>query len=151
MAKCYQTCTVSEQQCVAACPHEATEAMPVAVKTAPSERTMQREFSSYVKKYSKKYTHDEFFTRYTIFKANYNKIRLHNLSKSTFSMAVRRAPQQCTSLAAAARSIHPLHPLYSARSPRLDVCVPPSLLMCAPACVPINAFFCVPAPVVAVR
>jgi cathepsin L len=35
-----------------------------------------------------RYTHDEFFPRYTIFKANYNKIRAHNLSKSTFSMAI---------------------------------------------------------------
>jgi len=53
-----------------------------------SEQTYQREFTQFVKKYEKKYTHDEFFARYNIFKANYNKIRVHNIGKHSFSMAV---------------------------------------------------------------
>jgi cathepsin L len=53
------------------------------------ESEYQTHFTSFVKKFNKKYTHDEFFPRYTIFKANFNKIRHHNLNaKATFSMAV---------------------------------------------------------------
>jgi len=52
------------------------------------EAVYQKEFSAFVKKYEKKYTHDEFFPRYNVFKANYNKIRHHNLGKHTYSMAV---------------------------------------------------------------
>jgi cathepsin L len=49
----------------------------------------QAEFSQFVKKYGKKYTHDEFFPRYNIFKANFNKIRHHNMnSKATYTMAI---------------------------------------------------------------
>jgi C1A family cysteine protease len=53
-----------------------------------SEKEYQTLFSGFVKKYQKKYPHDEFFTRYNIFKANYNFIRAHNMKKSTYSMAV---------------------------------------------------------------
>jgi cathepsin L len=60
----------------------------VEAKDALTEQDYQTFFSAFVKKYNKKYTHDEFFPRYTIFKANYNKIRAHNKGKSTFSMAV---------------------------------------------------------------
>jgi C1A family cysteine protease len=60
----------------------------VEAKDAISEKDYQSFFTAFVKKYNKKYTHDEFFPRYTIFKANYNKIRLHNMGKSTFSMAI---------------------------------------------------------------
>jgi len=57
-------------------------------KTSPVEKEYQTMFSAFVKKYAKKYTHDEFFARYTIFKANFNKIREHNMQKSTFSMSL---------------------------------------------------------------
>jgi len=60
----------------------------VEAKDALTEQDYQNFFSGFVKKYNKKYTHDEFFPRYTIFKANYNKIRAHNKGQSTFSMAV---------------------------------------------------------------
>jgi len=53
-----------------------------------AENDYQNFFSGFVKKFGKKYTHDEFFPRYNIFKANYNKIRAHNAKESTFSMAV---------------------------------------------------------------
>jgi len=53
-----------------------------------TEKQYQTEFSTFVKKFNKKYTHDEFFPRYTIFKANYNKIRHHNAKQSTYTMAV---------------------------------------------------------------
>jgi len=55
-----------------------------------AENDYQNFFSGFVKQYSKKYTHDEFFTRYNIFKANYNKIRAHNAGKSTYSMSVNQ-------------------------------------------------------------
>jgi len=59
-----------------------------AKKDALTESDYQSFFTSFVKKFNKKYTHDEFFPRYTIFKANYNKIRAHNMKKSTYSMAI---------------------------------------------------------------
>jgi cathepsin L len=59
-----------------------------AKKDLLEEKDYQNFFTSFVKKYSKKYTHDEFFPRYAIFKANYNKIRHHNAGKHSFSMAV---------------------------------------------------------------
>lgn len=45
-------------------------------------------FTSFVKTHNKKYTHDEFFGRFNTFKTNVEKIRVHNLAKSSFSMAV---------------------------------------------------------------
>jgi cathepsin L len=61
----------------------------VEAKENLKEKDYQTFFSSFVKKYSKKYTHDEFFPRYTIFKANFNKIRHHNMNaKATYTMAV---------------------------------------------------------------
>jgi len=53
-----------------------------------TEKDYQSFFSTFVKKYEKSYTHDEFFPRYQIFKANYNKIRHHNMGNHTFTMAV---------------------------------------------------------------
>lgn len=38
----------------------------------------QTVFTSYVKRHSKKYPRDEFFPRYNIFKANFNRIRSVN-------------------------------------------------------------------------
>jgi cathepsin L len=55
--------------------------------TAPVEKEYQTMFSSFVKTYSKKYTHDEFFPRFNTFKANMEKIRLHNLSGADYTMA----------------------------------------------------------------
>jgi len=43
-----------------------------------TERQYQREFSRFVKTYSKKYATDDFFNRYEIFKANLDLIELHN-------------------------------------------------------------------------
>jgi len=67
---------------LAVCAVEATKL------TSLTEKDYQGFFSAFVKKYNKKYTHDEFFPRYTIFKANYNKIRAHNIKKSTYTMAI---------------------------------------------------------------
>jgi len=53
-----------------------------------TEKEYQSAFSSFVKKHHKKYTHDEFFPRYNIFKANFDKIRKHNMGNASFSMAV---------------------------------------------------------------
>lgn len=52
------------------------------------EKDYQSFFSTFVKKYTKSYTHDEFFPRYQVFKANYNKIRHHNMGNHTYTMAV---------------------------------------------------------------
>ena len=61
----------------------------VEAKESLGEKEYQNFFSGFVKKYNKKYTHDEFFPRYNIFKANYNKIRNHNLNaKATYTMAI---------------------------------------------------------------
>jgi len=42
------------------------------------ESDYQGLFTSFVKKYNKEYSHDEFFSRYNIFKNNFDKIREHN-------------------------------------------------------------------------
>jgi len=71
-------------------------AMPVRsapkVEAVPSEADYQSYFVSFVKTYNKQYSSDEFFQRYSIFKANHNKIRLHNLEqaagKHTFTMGL---------------------------------------------------------------
>lgn len=43
-----------------------------------TEREYQREFTKYVKSFSKRYTTDEFFQRFAIFKENLDLIELHN-------------------------------------------------------------------------
>jgi cathepsin L len=53
-----------------------------------AENDYQNFFSSFVKAHNKKYTADEFFPRFNIFKANYNKIRLHNSGEHSYSLAV---------------------------------------------------------------
>jgi C1A family cysteine protease len=53
-----------------------------------TEKDYQTQFSSFVKKFSKSYQHDEFFARYNVFKANFDKIRLHNKGNHTWSMSV---------------------------------------------------------------
>jgi len=45
---------------------------------APSEMMLQDMFTSFMKQYSKAYSHDEFSGRYNQFKANIETIRLHN-------------------------------------------------------------------------
>jgi len=53
-----------------------------------AESLYQSEFTNFVKRHDKKYTHDEFALRYSIFKANYNKIRHHNMGSHSYSMSV---------------------------------------------------------------
>jgi len=48
----------------------------------------QSMFSAFVKKYNKEYSHDEFFSRFAIFKNNYDYIRIHNAKNSTYTMAI---------------------------------------------------------------
>lgn len=55
---------------------------------AMNEKDYQKEFTAFVKKYNKNYAHDEFFSRYNTFKANFDLIRAHNLKNSSFSMGV---------------------------------------------------------------
>jgi len=53
---------------------------------APSEKELESQFTSFVKQYSKKYTHDEFFSRFNTFKTNMEKIRIHNLSNDRMTL-----------------------------------------------------------------
>jgi len=55
-----------------------------------TERQYQREFSKYVKSFGKKYTTDEFFTRYEIFKSNLDLIELHNSKGETHQLGVNQ-------------------------------------------------------------
>jgi len=55
-----------------------------------TERQYQREFSKYVKEFGKKYTTDEFFTRYEIFKSNLDLIELHNSKGETHTLGVNQ-------------------------------------------------------------
>jgi cathepsin L len=106
MAQCYTDCSNQEASCVQQCAaakklthhhakkHHAIKsnlkkAAAPQIHLAPlTESHYQNEFTSFVKKFSKKYTHDEFFPRYAIFKANYNKIRHHNAGSHSYSMAI---------------------------------------------------------------
>jgi len=63
-------------------------AISVEARDVLQEKDYQNFFGSFVKKYNKKYTHDEFFPRYQIFKANYNRIREHNAGSHSYSMSV---------------------------------------------------------------
>jgi cathepsin L len=62
-------------------------AMVVEAKTI-NEKEYQTLFSAFVKKHNKNYAHDEFFHRYQTFKANYNKIRAHNMGSHTYTLGV---------------------------------------------------------------
>jgi len=53
-----------------------------------TEQNYQQQFASFVKKFHKSYQHDEFFARYTVFKANFDKIRLHNKGQHAYTMAI---------------------------------------------------------------
>jgi len=55
-----------------------------------TERQYQREFSKYVKSFGKKYTVDEFFTRFEIFKQNLDIIELHNAANPTSTMGINQ-------------------------------------------------------------
>jgi len=53
-----------------------------------AESDYQQLFTNFVKKYNKDYAHDEFFSRFETFKANYDLIRTHNKSNSTYTLGV---------------------------------------------------------------
>jgi C1A family cysteine protease len=55
-----------------------------------TERQYQREFSKYVKAHGKKYTTDDFFLRFEIFKSNLDLIELHNAANPTSTMGVNQ-------------------------------------------------------------
>jgi C1A family cysteine protease len=52
-----------------------------------TESEAEASFTAFVKTHNKKYTHDEFFSRFNIYKANMEKIRIHNLLGAKYSMA----------------------------------------------------------------
>jgi len=54
---------------------------------ALSEKELETQFTSFVKTHEKKYTHDEFFSRFNTFKTNMEKIRIHNNSGARWTMA----------------------------------------------------------------
>jgi len=54
----------------------------------PSENQVQDMFTAYMKQYAKKYAHDEFSGRYSVFKNNVQLIREHNLSGAEWTMGL---------------------------------------------------------------
>lgn len=52
-----------------------------------SEKELEAQFTTFVKTHNKKYTHDEFFSRFNTFKTNMEKIRIHNNGVDKFTMA----------------------------------------------------------------
>jgi cathepsin L len=70
--------------CVALLAASAANATPLA------EREYQSAFTSYMSKFNKEYTHDEFFSRYNTFKMNYDQIRSHNAGNHSYTKAVNQ-------------------------------------------------------------
>jgi len=60
----------------------------VSSSVAPTEKELESMFTSYVKQYSKKYAHDEFFSRFNTFKSNMEKIRTHNAQNLSYKLGV---------------------------------------------------------------
>jgi len=89
---CKTECAISAAACTARCffaadsPMDSTE-MPAQLNEL-LESHMQNEFTNFVKEHGKKYTHDEFFGRYNIFKSNYMKITHHNEHNSNVVLGV---------------------------------------------------------------
>jgi len=54
------------------------------------EELYQSEFAAFVQKYSKKYSEDAFFFRYTTFKENVDKIHRHNAGNSSYTMKMNK-------------------------------------------------------------
>jgi len=52
------------------------------------EELYQSEFSKFITTYNKKYNHEVFFQRYKVFKANFDKIHVHNEGKHSYTMAM---------------------------------------------------------------
>jgi len=65
-----------------------------AVSQPLGEQELEDAFTSFVKQYNKKYTHDEFFGRYNVFKANMEKIRVSNLQNLSYTLAVNEFADQ---------------------------------------------------------
>jgi len=53
-----------------------------------SEEQYQWLFSKWIAQHHKKYTHDNFFYRYTVWKANLDKIAFHNAKNTSYSMGM---------------------------------------------------------------
>jgi len=60
----------------------------VSFVSAKTESDYQKAFTGFIKQYGKTYAHDEFFSRYNIFKANMQMIQEHEAGDHPFSMAM---------------------------------------------------------------
>lgn len=60
--------------------------LTMAMASLFSENLYEKEFSSFVLKYNKKYGHDQFFFRYSTFKTNYDFIHRHNAGNYTYTL-----------------------------------------------------------------
>jgi len=61
----------------------------VAVNAAVfTETEYQTMFTKFMEQYDKKYTHEQFFYRYTVFKANMDKVALANKQQHTYTLAM---------------------------------------------------------------
>lgn len=62
--------------------------LAVASAAVFKEEEYQLMFGKFMTQYNKKYTHDNFFYRYTVFKANMDKIALANKQKHTYTLGM---------------------------------------------------------------
>jgi len=99
----------------------------------PNENQFQSYFVSFVKQYNKQYPTDEFFARYSIFKANHNKIAQHNAEHAagqhTFTMAVNEFADMTftefhTKMTGFVPRDNAVHRAANSDGPHLDVTAP---------------------------
>jgi len=62
--------------------------LAVANAASFSETEYQSMFTKFMSQYNKKYTHDTFFYRYTVFKANMDRVALANKQKHTYKLGM---------------------------------------------------------------
>jgi len=75
--------------------HHASQAAKTMTQATPyTEQQLEDAFTSYVKQYNKKYTHDDFFNRYNVFKTNMEKIRIINSQNLSYTVAVNEFADQ---------------------------------------------------------
>jgi len=95
-----------------------------------TERQYQREFSRFVKTFNKKYTTDDFFGRFEIFKSNLDVIELHNSQNGVTSTMGVNAFADLTSAEFAAKMNGYKAPIKGSRkvAPIANVAAPPAAL-----------------------
>jgi cathepsin L len=100
----------------------------VSVSGFRSERQYQREFSRFVKSFNKRYTTDEFFARFNIFKTNLDLIEEHNSQSSSSKMGVNAfADMTSEEMAGRMNGYRPINKVRNVLPLRLPKNLPTSL------------------------